>query len=134
MVGWAQLAEEERNALCVSVTTQRMGTAGASVVKLLLGRGSRGDGSGGASSSGANPAALMSVADIHAGLRSEEGLAADAKSMDLKTLSMLLETMRCDSTGCVDKSLCEDKSDPSGRSAHYLVNKAGEGKCHNKKF
>jgi hypothetical protein len=121
MIGWVQMAEEERNALCVSVTTQRMGVVGARVVQLLLSKQVGG-------SSSVNPAALMSVPAILRGLkdRSREDASGDSSvdAMDLKTLSVLLETMRCDSTGVVDKVMSEDKT-LGGRSPHYLVNKTG---------
>jgi hypothetical protein len=120
MIGWEQLADEERNALCVSVTEQRMGAVGARVVQLLLSKQI-----GGLAS---NPEAHMSVADIHKGLREKNKADTAAgrgdpsiDAIDMKTLSLLLETMRCDSTGVVDKIMCEDKS---GRSPHYLINKA----------
>ena len=114
---------QERNDLCVSVTTQRMGTMGANVVQLLL---RPQDGRGGGVS---NPTAMMSVAEIHRELKellkrkaeSDDG-SSPPESIDLKTLSMLLETMRCDTTGVVDRVMCDDKS-MSARSPHYLVNK-----------
>lgn len=117
--------------MCISVTTQRMGTMGANVVELLLNDSEAGRGGSG----GSNPAILMSVPDIHKGLReqqkkkmaaaaakTENGVIPSSESIDLKTLSLLLETMRCDSTGVVDKVLCDDKN-MSSRSPHYLVNK-----------
>lgn len=122
MVGWAQLADEECNALCISVTVQRMGAVGGRVVQLLLNNQAGGYSAG-------SPA-HMSVADIHRGLRDMNRVDTAAgkgdpsiDSIDLKTLSLLLETMRCDSTGVLDKVLCEDKT-AGGRSPHYLVNKA----------
>ena len=121
MVGWVQLAEEERNALCVTVTSQRIGSIGASVVEYLL--SSRGPGS-------ISETSLSSVADIHCALRdNEKGFDGTVKSedpvesIDLKTLSVLLETMRCDSTSIVAKVMCDDKCS-TGRVPCYMVNKA----------
>ena len=96
-----------------------MGIIGANVVQLILSH--QAGGAGGAS----NPAALLSVPDIHKGLMNQEEGSADSsgKTIDRKTLEVLLETMRCDSTGVVDKVLCDDKN-MSTRSPHYLVNKS----------
>lgn len=121
MLGWEQLAEVETNTLCTSVTTQRIGTVGAAVVELLLKHQP--------GSSSTDPSLLMSVADIHRHLRdTQRTTESDVKgedtleSMDLKTLSILLETMRSDSTGMMRKVMREDKNS-SSKTPCYVVNK-----------
>lgn len=89
---------EHRHAICIDVAAQRMGSLARRIVQLILARSASIE--AGLRQSHSAPMGLLDICDA---LRSGGSGESGADAVDLQTVRQVLELMRCDGIGIVDK-------------------------------
>mmetsp|Transcript_12069 Transcript_12069/g.18234 ORF Transcript_12069/g.18234 Transcript_12069/m.18234 type:complete len:622 (+) Transcript_12069:48-1913(+) len=110
MVGWEQLTREQRHQLCISVARQRMGNLASRIVRIILKRSMPTEVGITSHSAG------MGLLDVIQALKDEDG--GKAEGLDMHTVRRVMELMRCDALGIVDKAPGVDSRD---QGARYMV-------------
>jgi DNA-directed RNA polymerase III subunit RPC3 len=115
-IGWEQLDREERHQLCINVAHQRMGTLAGAIVKIILDRSMPTE--MGAKQSHSSPMTLLDLCAVLRESKAKTSGAAGAGSgggVDIQTIRQVMDLMRCDALGMVDKlSLSHTQAGGSG--------------------
>lgn len=98
-IGWEQLDREERHQLCINVAHQRMGTLAGNIVKIILDRSMPTE--MGAKQSHSSPISLLELCAI---LRESRVSPGGQSGVDIQTIRQVMDLMRCDALGMVDKT------------------------------
>jgi DNA-directed RNA polymerase III subunit RPC3 len=129
-IGWEQLDREERHQLCINVAHQRMGSLAGGIVKIILDRSMPTE--MGSKQTHSSP---MSLLDLCAILRESKASTGAHSGVDIQTIRQVMDLLRCDALGIVDK-ITGNSSPPNGDASaasqqsrdsgtQYTVNIAG---------
>jgi DNA-directed RNA polymerase III subunit RPC3 len=111
-IGWEQLDREERHQLCINVAHQRMGSLAGGIVKIILDRSMPTE--MGSKQTHSSP---MSLLDLCAILRESKASTSGAHSgVDIQTIRQVMDLLRCDALGIVDK-ITGNNTSPNGDSS-----------------
>lgn len=105
----------------MDVTKQRMGALASRIVALMLNKSISGE--MGVHQTHSAPMGLLDVLDALRSIDENAPAASASHSIDLQTVRQVMELMRCDGIGVVDRVVGSETKD---RGVQYMASIAGE--------